>query len=494
MFAVLLAVLLAVSGLARPTSAQDTPRALTLQQAVAQADRQAYGNRIVDAAADDRVAQALAPYRGILPTLRVEASVVRTTDPIAAFGTTLRQRAITPADFDPTRLNFPAAVGNRGAALVIEQPLLNADAWVGRRAARAAADAQVAVAEWTRRSTRTDVVRAYYGATLAAEKAATLRVAERAATAHVLRASALADTGLVTRSDALLAEVKAGEVMAQRLAAEADALHAARALAVLLGSPQSAPSLPAALPATSAIVALVATDTADAASADGAHSRAEVGADGRAAALTDVRVDARANARANARADVRAADAAYVAARADARRAQALYLPRLNGFARYDWNDRSGFFQNDRSWTAGVMATWTPFAGASELGEVRGTAARARSAAAQRDAAVAQAALTRAESRGTLQVALAQLDIAERAVAQAAEAHRVVARKYDGGLATISDLLEAAAIETQVRLAHAFARYHLLVTAASRRQALGGDPAYLVALDAATPSPDRAPR
>lgn len=486
MFAVLLAVLVAVSGLARPTSAQDTPRALTLQQAVAQADRQAYGNRIADAAADDRAAQALAPYRGILPTLRVEASVVRTTDPIAAFGTTLRQRAITPADFDPTRLNFPAAVGNRGAALVIEQPLLNADAWVGRRAARAAADAQVAVAEWTRRSTRTDVVRAYYGATLAAEKAATLRVAERAATAHVLRASALADTGLVTRSDALLAEVKAGEVMAQRLAAEADALHAARALAVLLGSPQSAPSLPAALPATSAIVALVATDTADAASADGAHSRAEVGADGRAAALTD--------ARANARADVRAADAAYVAARADARRAQALYLPRLNGFARYDWNDRSGFFQNDRSWTAGVMATWTPFAGASELGEVRGTAARARSAAAQRDAAVAQAALTRAESRGTLQVALAQLDIAERAVAQAAEAHRVVARKYDGGLATISDLLEAAATETQVRLAHAFARYHLLVTAASRRQALGGDPAYLVALDAATPSPDRAPR
>lgn len=486
MFAVLLAVLVAVSGLARPTSAQDTPRALTLQQAVAQADRQAYGNRIADAAADDRAAQALAPYRGILPTLRVEASVVRTTDPIAAFGTTLRQRAITPADFDPTRLNFPAAVGNRGAALVIEQPLLNADAWVGRRAARAAADAQVAVAEWTRRSTRTDVVRAYYGATLAAEKAATLRVAERAATAHVLRASALADTGLVTRSDALLAEVKAGEVMAQRLAAEADALHAARALAVLLGSPQSAPPLPAALPATSAIVALVATDTADAASANGAHSRAAVGADGRAAALTDVRVDARA--------DVRAADAAYAAARADARRAQALYLPRLNGFARYDWNDRSGFFQNDRSWTAGVMATWTPFAGASELGEVRGTAARARSAAAQRDAAVAQAALTRAESRGTLQVALAQLDIAERAVAQAAEAHRVVARKYDGGLATISDLLEAAATETQVRLAHAFARYHLLVSAASRRQALGGDPAYLVALDAATPSPDRAPR
>lgn len=440
-----------------------TPAApLTLRDAVARADARAYANRIATASADAQSAQAIAPYRGILPTLRAEAGIVRTTDPIAAFGTKLRQRAITAADFNPASLNFPAAIGNRSAGLVIEQPLLNADAWVGRSAASNAARAQRAAAEWTRGSTRADVVRAYYGAMLAAEKFATLLVGERAAYAHVARAQALADTGLVTRSDALLAEVKAGEISSMRLAAEGEASHAQRALAMLLGEPGLAFRLPAALPESETIRALVAPDTSDRVTTD--------------------------------RADVRAATLALSAARADAWRAKSLYLPRLNGFARYDWNDPSGFFANERSWTAGVMASWTPFAGGSELSEIRGTAARERSARAQREAATAQAELARAESRDKLHVALAQLTIAERAVAQATEAHRIVARKYDGGLATISELLEASAIETQTRLGFSFARYTVLVTAAERRQALGDDPAFLVALDAPTSSSDRASR
>ncbi|MCC7003151.1 MAG: TolC family protein [Gemmatimonadaceae bacterium] len=443
-------------------SAASSATPLSLRDAVARADARAYANRIATASADAQSAQALAPYRGILPTLRAEAGFVRTTDPIAAFGTKLRQRAITPADFNPATLNFPAAIGNRSAGLVIEQPLLNADAWVGRAAAGDAAKAQRAAAAWTRGSTRTDVVRAYYGATLAAEKSATLSVGERAAFAHVARAKALADTGLVTRSDALLAEVKAGEISAQRIAAAGDAAHARRALAVLLGEPNSTYQLPTALPESDAIRALVAADTSD-------------------LEMTD-------------RADVRAATLALSAARADAWRAKSLYLPRLNGFARYDWNDPTGFFANARSWTAGVMASWSPFSGGSELSEIRGTAARERSARAQREAATAQAELARAETREKLAVALAQLSIAERAVAQATEAHRIVARKYDGGLATISELLEASAIETQTRLGFSFARYTVLVTAAERRHALGNDPAFLVALDAPTSSPDRASR
>ncbi len=442
-----LPVLLALPGVA---GAQ-----LTLREALQRADARAYANRVATASADAQAATALQPLRGILPALRAEAGFVRTTDPIAAFGTRLRQRAIGPADFDPATLNFPAAIGNRSAGLVIEQPLLNADAWVGRDAAGKAAAAQRAAAEWTRSTTRTDVVRAYFGATLAAERQATLAAAERAALAHVARAKALADTGLVTRSDALLADVRAGEVTAQRLAAVGDAGHARRALAVLLGEPGGALVLPDSLPAAATIRALVTSDTGDGA----------LGAPG-------------------ARADVRAATLAAEAAKADAWRARSLYLPRLNGFARYDWNDADGFFANERSWTAGVMASWSPFAGAHELAEQKAAGARARSAQAQHEGATANAALERDRTRDALQVALLQLEIAERAVAQAAEAHRIVARKYDGGLATISDLLEASAVETQSRLGLSFARYRLLVTAAERRHALGADPGFLTALDA----------
>jgi outer membrane protein TolC len=180
---------------------------------------------------------------------------------------------------------------------------------------------------------------------------------------------------------------------------------------------------------------------------------------------------------------VRAAAAARRAAAADAWRAKALYLPRVNGFARYDWNDRNALFANERAWTVGVMATWTPFAGASEIGEVRGANARAAAADARAEAAAAQAALDLARSRDRVAVALAQLEIAERAVTQAAEAHRIVARKYDGGLATISDLLEAAALETQSRLGEAAARYRLILATAERHVAIGADLSAMVALD-----------
>ena len=101
-----LAVGLAVL-LARPAAAQQT-----LADALRAADRGAFGNRIAAGAAHAASAQALAPLRGILPSVRVEAGYVRTTDPIGAFGSTLRQRTITQADFAPDRLNYPSAVGN----------------------------------------------------------------------------------------------------------------------------------------------------------------------------------------------------------------------------------------------------------------------------------------------------------------------------------------------------------------------------------------------
>lgn len=439
------------------------PAQLTLRDALRIAESSAYANRIADADARAQHAQAIAPLQGILPQLRVEAGVFATTDPINAFGTTLRQRRITAADFNPATLNYPDAVRNRMAGLVLEQPLFNADAWTGRRAATAAAHAMDAMQDWTRTGTRVDVIKAYYGSTLALDVWRTLDAARRAADAHVARARALADTGLVTRSDALLAEVRAGEIHAKFLEAESDVAHARRGLAVALGLAQLPDALPTALPDAPRIRAIASTSADDATATDAVNASA-----------------------AGTRADVRAAEAAHRAASTDAWRAKSLYLPRINGFARYDWNDRTAFFANERAWTVGVMATWTPFAGASEIGEVRGANARAAAAEARAEAATAQASLELARSRDRVSLALAQLDIAEQAVAQATEAHRIVARKYDGGLATISDLLEAAALETQTRLGEAAARYQLILAIAERHVALGADLSTMVALDHAS--------
>ena len=431
---------------------------LTLQDALRIADRGAYANRIAEGTASAERARALAPMKGILPSLRVESGFIRTDDPLGAFGAALRQRSVTPAAFDPARLNYPAPTNNFTAGAVAEVPLLNADAWIGRRAAGKAAIASEAQATWTRIDTRAAVVQAYYGAILAAEKAATLEAASRAAHAHVDQAQAMVRQGLVTKSDALLASVRAGEVDAQLAEARGAASTARRQLAVLLGRPGTeAVTVPEALPSATRIRDVAATDTAQVEPGD--------------------------------RADVAAARAGLDAARTDVLRAKSTLLPRINSFARYDWNDVSRAFGGDRSWTVGVMASWALFSGAGEVADIRGAAGREAAARAGAEAAEASARLEQEQSRTALLVALQRLSIAEQGAEQAAEAHRLVTRRYTGGLATAAELLDAQATETASALALSHARFAVITAAAERRQALGADPGTLAVLDGATSSP-----
>lgn len=437
---------LAIALAATPARAQ-----LRLADALRAADAAAVANRVAAGDRSARDAQALAPLRGILPSARVEASVVRTSDPIGAFGTALRQRRITAADFDPARLNFPSPVTNYGGALVLELPLLNADSWIARTAAVRGAGAARSSQSWTRFSTRAEVVRAFYGAVLAAERATTLDAAVRAARGHVRQAESLERNGVVTPSDALLADVKAGELESDLLGARADAALARRGLAVLIGGDGESQAQPAGtIPTATALRAFAASDTSVAP---------------------------------ESRADVDAARLGAAASRADLLRARALLLPRLNAFARTDWNDVAHLYAGDRNWTAGVVASWSPFTGASELAEQRGAEGRAATARAMADGAAANARLDAERSLSDLRVALDRLAIAERAAAQGMDAHRIVSRRYDGGLATVVELLDAAAAEVHTATALVRARYDVVVALASRRLALGLDPGAVVLLE-----------
>lgn len=269
---------------------------LTLTDALARAEGGAYANRIAAGQAEAQAAQATGALRGMLPTLRLESGFMRTTDPIGAFGTTLRQRRITQNDFSPGLLNDPAVATNYTGGLVLEAPLFNVDAYLGRSAAVRAGKASDATAAWTRAGTRVDVIRAYFGAVLAAEQVATLEAAARAAHAHVDQAGKVVAAGLATRSDALLAEVKAGDVDANLVEAEGEAGLARRRLAVLLGLPDDTTSrVPDRLPSAAVVEGLLQQAT-----------------------LT---------AQMESRGDVAAARLGESAARYDVRRALSLYLP-----------------------------------------------------------------------------------------------------------------------------------------------------------------------
>lgn len=422
---------------------------MTLGEALRRADQHAFPNRIAAAEATAARARASAADQGVLPAVRAELGAVRTTDPLAGFGFVLRQRAVTPEAFAPDGLNRPPARTDVGAAVVGEVPLVNLDAWAGRAAARHAAVAALHARDWDATGVRLDAMAAYYGAILAGERAAVLRAAEVAGMAHVRRAESALRNGMVTRSDLLLAEVRVGEITTQRLGAEADAVLARQALALTLGTPgDTAFTLPGTIPVLDS---------------------APVPAGG------------------GVRADVRMASAGAEAAEADARRRALALLPRLNGFARQEWHDGRTPFGGESMWTIGVMASWAPFSGGAELAARREASARAAMARAGAEAVAARAELERASAASAVAVARQAVTIAARGAMQAGEAHRIVERKYEGGLATIAELLEAQATELAARLAEAKARHDLIVAQGTLARATGADLATLAsALDAAT--------
>jgi len=441
-------LLLAIPFVASTMQAQ----ALSLGDAMRRGDEHAFANVAARGIARAQRAEATRALRGVLPTLRADAGFVRTTDPVAVFGITLRQRSITQTDFEPAKLNYPTPVPNYTAAIAVEQPLFNADALLGRGAAHFLSRAGAAASRWAVIDTRVEVVRAYYAAILAEHEVTTLDAALRAAHENVRQAEALVKNGLVTPADALLASVKAGQVETALIEARGRAATARMGLAVALGTPaDTAITLPTALPSSDAITAL---------------ARA-------ARSATTERV----------RADVVAAQLRSKAAAQDAARAKSLYIPRINSFARYDWNAATQPFAGTRNWTVGVMASWTPFSGAYELAELQATEGHRQAADATREGAQARAQLELAESTVALDVGLARLAIAQRSRQQSGDAHRIVARKYAGGIASIVELLDAAAAETASRLGEAVARFALINAVAARQRASGADLSAMTALD-----------
>lgn len=447
----LLLVVAAATSMA--TGAHGQAQSLTLADALAIAERMAYANRQARGDARATAGAVTAALGGLLPALRVGAGWTRTTDPLAAFGLKLQQRVVTAADFDPAQLDRPAALSSYGASAVLEQPILNLDALAARQVASVSHDAARATVRSTGEAVARDVVHAYYRAVLATARLAALDSADLAAWAHVRQATAALRNGMVTRSDVLLAQVRAGDLDAQLFAAAADTGLARQRLGLAIGMApgERGPALVTALP-------------------DDDHLLAT------ATALSDTAL-------ASPRADVAAANLVADAAHAEHTRARATFLPRIASFARLDWASPLRPLAGVSSWTAGVAVTWTPFEG-GQLGGLEASAGRESAARAAAAAAAARAALDRQQSASALAVAVARLPIARRNDEQAAEALRIVTRKYSGGTASIAELLDAAAAATQARLALTEARTSLIFAIADRRYALGLSIAPMATLDA----------
>ena len=95
--------------------------------------------------ANQEFKSAQADYRQsnslFLPSISASHTAMTTTNPLMAFGSKLNQEILTAADFNPALLDNPNQTRNYATKIEVLQPLINADGFYGRQAAKAKMEA-----------------------------------------------------------------------------------------------------------------------------------------------------------------------------------------------------------------------------------------------------------------------------------------------------------------------------------------------------------------
>ncbi len=189
---------------------------LTLAQAV---DRAITHNPGLQAAqfqtlsAREKIIQARS---GTLPQVYFQEQINRTTNPMWAFGTKLNQESIAAADFEPSRLNDPDAITNYSTTVAVNWPIYDSgQTWYGVQQASLNQEAAAFSQERTRQQVIANTITAYIRALLVRENQAVIQQILDTARTHLKLVQSRYDGGFVAKSDLLRAQVHIADLEQQ---------------------------------------------------------------------------------------------------------------------------------------------------------------------------------------------------------------------------------------------------------------------------------------
>ncbi|HSG46660.1 MAG TPA: TolC family protein [Longimicrobiales bacterium] len=406
-------IILSVAVLAAaPLAGQETTAVpLTLQEAVTAALDGNRGLAAAEARADAAALGARAGEGFLFPNVQATAGAMRTNDPVGVFGTKLRQRRFAAEDFDVGALNDPDAVTDWTAGIGAQWDIAQLHRWVERDAGDARSRAAEAMLDRTREGTVFRTRARYVEAVRADAGLRALEAALASATATRDRVRRRVEEGMGTQADVLQAEAAVSGLQARVEHARAQVADARESLGSWLGWPRDRTPVPSQ-------------------GADVLNAAAPAELTGNA--LMD-------------RADLVAGRAGVEAAEADARAVSARRLPGVQAFGMLSTHAPGIADGRESNWTVGVQLSVPVFTGFSLTRGAEAARAQARALAleqAQREeeawTEVRSARRGVEAARGALRAATAARDAADEAV-------RLLRRRYEEGMATVADLLQAEA-------------------------------------------------
>ncbi len=365
-----------------------------------------------------------------LPQVEAAYTALYTNNPLNAFGFKLNQRIVTQEDFSPALLNDPEFSRDYSAQLQLRQPLFNMDAILARRAASYAADSKKYIAKRTSEAVRFQVAQAYLQIALAYQNVEVMRQAEETAASFEDRAQGMFDEGMIQKADLLEAKAYHLKISSKLQMAESGIANSSDQLSLLMGLDIG----------TIYQVSIIHWDNPN-------------------TSVLDVM----------GRSDLLAYRSGLSAAKSMVQSSKMKWLPRINAFGSYQFNDTEAFKFQEDSYMVGVSLSWKLFDGNQNIQKLR-------IARFERDKVASKLLHEERTARADYEKASRQLrdlelelDHANTMVEQTDEAWRIQKNRYHEGLAPTSDLLRVQAQLAERQLMRAMTHFKRNLTIAYLR-------------------------
>lgn len=401
---------------------------LTLEEAISSTLKNNYEIRLAEheqQSAEARFKQTDAVF---LPQFNVSYTAMRTDNPLNAFGFKLQQQSIEASDFNPALLNDPSATNNFMTKAEWRQPLLNLDMLHMRQAAHQ----QISVYGWKTKRMKEyltyEVQKAYSQLRLARQAQQVLTESSTTVQAIQQATQNRFDQGFLHKSDLLQVQVQGLAVATKLAEAKSNVRNASDYLSLLMGAKPGV---------------LYSVDS-----------------------LSVVEAEPVSNTLSDSRADFQAMESAIAAHDFMITSSQKLYWPKLNAFADYMFNDKDALGFGSGAYLIGAQLSWNLFSGMSVQNKIKEQRSERSKMETQLVYQKAQSELELTKTIRQLQDARYNLSQQELAVSQATEALRILQNRYQQGLTTTQDLLQAQNLVSQQKLYQAQALFQLNSTAA----------------------------
>jgi outer membrane protein TolC len=399
------------------------PKSLSLAEALAIAKESNYAIQMADADVEMVKSRYRQTNAAFLPQISIEETAITTNDPLSVFGFRLKQESVTASDFNPSRLNNPDTYDNFSTRFEVRQPVFNADKLYQRSAVKNQLRASQEQFESAVQQARFRVKDTYYQLLLADRRLEVIAKSLQTAEEMERQAKNFLDQGMISKADYLSARVRLLDLQSQQTQSRDQRTTIQDNLKYLLGIEEEVSIIP---------VDNMSTPRTKVEGLDGFYSKNS--------GLEALRYQ------------VEAAEQMVNSSKLS-------FIPSLNLFGNYEFNDEVIFGTAGDSYMLGATLKWNLFSGFSNAGKVMQSKAELRKAKLAHQSRSFDHRLSVDRAQRSLNQAREQLELAKATQEQAEEDFRIRNDRYKQGMERTTDLLAAETKLSQSRLQQLNALY-----------------------------------